>query len=159
MRHTIQTLAMAVLCLFAGSAYGVTVRVLDPYQQGLAEAVVSFSNSTPVSASPDTRVIIDQINRAFVPRVSAVQVGTLVQFPNSDDVRHHVYSFSAAKRFELKLYHGHSAPPIHFNAPGKVVLGCNIHDAMVGYVYVMATPYFALTDPRGWADISLPAGD
>ncbi len=66
-------------------------------------------------------------------------------------MRHHVYSFSPAKRFELPLYAGVPAEPVVFDKPGVVVLGCNIHDWMVGYVYVSESPYFAKTGKDGKA--------
>ena len=69
-----------------------------------------------------------------------------------------MYSFSPAKRFELKLYSGRSAPPVLFDVPGVVVLGCNIHDWMSAYVYVLDTPYYALTDGNGHATIEVPVG-
>jgi len=72
-----------------------------------------------------------------------VQAGTPILFPNHDKVRHHVYSFSPAKTFELKLYSGVPGTPVLFDKPGLVVLGCNIHDQMVAYVQVVNTPYFA----------------
>jgi hypothetical protein len=81
--------------------------------------------------------------------VSAVRVGTAVRFPNQDNIRHHVYSFSPAKKFELPLYKGSEAAPVVFDRPGLVVLGCNIHDWMVGYLYVLETPWFGRTDAEG----------
>ncbi len=98
--------------------------------------------------------IVDQIDKEFVPRVKAVVVGTPVTFPNHDNVRHQVYSFSAAKRFELPLYAGVPAQPVVFDKPGVVVLGCNIHDWMVGYVYVSESPWFAVTGADGKATIT-----
>jgi hypothetical protein len=102
---------------------------------------------------------MDQQNKEFVPLVLPVAVGTAVTFPNRDNIRHHVYSFSPAKRFELPLYSGTPAAPVVFDRPGSVVLGCNIHDWMVGYVYVLPTPYFARTAEDGKARIAdVPAG-
>ncbi len=88
---------------------------------------------------------MDQRNLAFVPRVLVVGVGARVDFPNNDSVSHQVYSFSAAKRFQLPLYKGEVHPPVVFDRAGLVVLGCNIHDSMVGYVYVTDAPYFGTT--------------
>jgi hypothetical protein len=86
-------------------------------------------------------------------------VGSPVYFPNKDDVRHHVYSFSAAKRFELPLYVGTPAEPVVFDRPGIVTIGCNIHDWMIGYIYVAETPYFARSGGDGQARLdNLPAG-
>jgi plastocyanin len=105
------------------------------------------------------RAIMDQRNRQFIPQVLAVQRGTAVTFPNSDMMRHHVYSFSPAKRFELKLYSGLPPQPIVFDTAGEVVLGCNIHDSMIGYIYVVDSPYFAATAGEGRAQVrELPPG-
>jgi plastocyanin len=87
-------------------------------------------------AMSSTPYVMDQVNKAFLPHVLVVPKGAKVSFPNSDDIRHHVYSFSEAKTFELKLYHGQPKAPLDFAEPGIVVLGCNIHDSMVGYIYV-----------------------
>jgi plastocyanin len=94
--------------------------------------------------------IVDQVDKEFLPKVQAVLVGTAVTFPNRDSVRHQVYSFSPAKRFELPLYAG-VPQAIVFDKPGVVILGCNIHDWMVGYVYVSESPYFAKTNADGHA--------
>jgi hypothetical protein len=89
-----------------------------------------------------------------------VNVGANVEFPNSDSVSHQVYSFSAAKRFQLPLYKGEAHPPVTFDRPGLVVLGCNIHDSMVGYIYVTPAPYFGTTDTGGSVTLrDLPRGD
>jgi plastocyanin len=93
--------------------------------------------------------VMDQVNKAFVPQVLVVGQGTWVEFPNSDTVSHQVYSFSAAKKFQLPLYKGVHRAPVQFDNPGLVVLGCNIHDSMVGYIYVADTPYFGKTDAAG----------
>jgi plastocyanin len=97
--------------------------------------------------------VIDQVDKEFVPKVKAVLVGSAISFPNHDNVRHHVYSFSAAKRFELPLYTGIPAQPVVFDKPGVVVLGCNIHDWMVGFVYVSTSPYIGKTDANGKATL------
>lgn len=102
---------------------------------------------------------MDQRQKMFVPGVLAIRVNTLVRFPNSDDIRHHVYSFSPAKKFELRLYHGMTAEPVLFDKPGTVVLGCNIHDSMVAYIYVVETEYFAVADEQGKIRINAPDGN
>ena len=91
--------------------------------------------------------------------MTLVTVGTKVAFPNFDTVRHHVYSFSQAKTFELKLYAGVPAAPVVFDKPGLAVLGCNIHDRMAAWVVVADTPWFARTGADGIARIEgAPAG-
>jgi plastocyanin len=94
--------------------------------------------------------VVDQVDKEFLPKVQAILVGTAVTFPNRDSVRHQVYSFSSAKRFELPLYEG-TPQAVVFDKPGVVILGCNIHDWMVGYIYVSESPYFAKTNAEGKA--------
>jgi hypothetical protein len=106
-----------------------------------------------------TPAILDQFDKEFIPSVLPIYVGTSVTFPNRDNIRHHVYSFSAPKKFELPLYIGTPAAPLVFDKPGVVVLGCNIHDWMVAYIYVLTTPFFAKTDKDGKARIAdVPPG-
>lgn len=122
----------------------------------IASASGAAVEDAVVYAVPVGRVIpvghkvanMDQKNRVFVPHVLPIQTGTWVQFPNSDDIRHQVYSTSPAKKFQLPLYKGKPAYPVQFNTPGVVLLGCNIHDWMSAYIVVVDTPYFALADGR-----------
>ena len=103
--------------------------------------------------------IMDQKNRMFVPHVLPIQTGTSVKFPNSDDIRHQVYSFSSAKTFQLPLYEGTPSNPILFDKPGVAVLGCNIHDRMTAYIVVVDTPYFGTTAKNGRVKLDdLPGG-
>jgi hypothetical protein len=103
---------------------------------------------------------MDQHDLQFVPSILPVHTGTPVVFPNSDPVAHQVYSFSPAKRFALGLYRGQQHAPIVFDRPGVVVLGCNIHDNMVGYIYVTDAPFFGMTDDKGaWGVAAAPAGE
>ncbi|HEV3241288.1 MAG TPA: methylamine utilization protein [Casimicrobiaceae bacterium] len=151
----------AVGLLATGAAHAQTaeiaVSVTDELGKPVADAVVvavpADGNLRPPAKSTDhpRGVIVDQVDKEFVPRVTAILVGTAVTFPNHDNVRHQVYSFSPAKRFELPLYAGVPAAPVVFDKPGVVVLGCNIHDWMIGYVYVSESPYFAKTGSDGKA--------
>jgi len=103
--------------------------------------------------------VVDQIDKEFVPYVKPIRAGSYVQFPNKDNIRHHVYSFSPAKIFELPLYKGTPSQPVLFDKPGVIKLGCNIHDWMIGYLYVAETPYFGKTAGDGRVDLDeLPAG-
>jgi plastocyanin len=109
-------------------------------------------DAAPKAAAPAaSTAIMDQHDDQFVPHMLVVQTGTEVTFPNSDDVSHHVYSFSPAKPFELPLYKGDVYPPVVFERPGIVVVGCNIHDGMLGYIRVVDTPHFAVTNEQGVA--------
>lgn len=101
---------------------------------------------------------MDQKNRQFVPRLLVIQTGTAVNFPNSDNVRHQVYSFSPSRKFQLPLYEGTPAQPIVFDKAGVVALGCNIHDRMSARIVVVDTPHFAIS-AKGHAELpELPAG-
>jgi plastocyanin len=143
---------------------GAELRVLvkDHHGKLIADAVVL---ATPSDSRSAQRVkppadAVDQVDKQFVPYVKPVFVGSKVRFPNSDNVRHQVYSFSPAKKFELPLYGGKDASPVVFDKPGVVVLGCNIHDWMVGYIYVSETPFFAKTEAAGTASIGdMPPGE
>lgn len=152
----------AALCWLAAAgaqATPVTVQVSDAAGKPLAGAVVFLESAAAARAvKPMERAEVAQAERRFVPPVSVVTLGSAVQFPNQDTVRHHVYSLSPAKRFELKLYIGKPEQPVVFDKPGVAVLGCNIHDAMVGWVVIVETPYHARTDDHGRAVINAPAG-
>lgn len=119
--------------------------------------IVAYVNSA--AAKPvGLQVDIDQVNKEFVPYVTVVPVGSRIRFPNKDNIRHHVYSFSDAKKFELKLYSGVPAEPVLFDRAGVVALGCNIHDWMLAYVLVVDTPWFGKSNNNGELTLSLPPG-
>jgi plastocyanin len=147
-------------CAQAAGAAELLVHVVDAEGRALDDAVVALlpqGRSAPPLA-PGTQATIEQRARQFRPSVTVVQTGTPVHFPNFDTVRHHVYSFSPIKRFELKLYVGTPSHPVVFDKPGTAVLGCNIHDDMVAWVHVVDTPWFAVTR-GGQAQLrQLPAG-
>jgi plastocyanin len=155
--------ALAVICCTT-PAFAAELRILvkDHHGKSVADAVVL---ATPVDPKSTQRAkppadAVDQVDKQFVPYVKPVFVGSKVRFPNSDNIRHQVYSFSPAKKFELPLYGGTDAPPVVFDKPGVVVLGCNIHDWMVGYIYVADTPFFTKTETAGSATITdLPPGE
>lgn len=137
------------------AAAEITAMVKDSAGHPVGDAVVVAVAAEGATrfAPPTAHAIMDQIDQEFVPRVKPVLVGSSVYFPNKDNIRHQVYSFSPAKTFELPLYAGTPAKPIVFDKPGVVVLGCNIHDWMIGYIYVSESPYFAKTGPDGSAQL------
>ena len=142
----------ACLSLGVGTsgAASLQVTVVDEQGRPVPGAVV-FLDSPQASkvVRPMAQVDMAQQNKRFVPDVLLVTRGTPVAFPNRDTVRHHVYSFSPTKRFELKLYVGTPAQPVVFDQPGVAVLGCNIHDQMIAWVVVVDTPYRAQADADG----------
>ena len=144
----------------AAQAGDLTVEVKDASGALVANAVVyAEAVNNPGSLSTPAPAQIEQKGRKFIPLVTVAQTGSSISFPNHDSVRHHVYSFSPAKVFELKLYSGVPSAPVIFDKPGTVVLGCNIHDQMLAFVHVVNTPYFAKTETSGKAKLNLPNGD
>lgn len=137
----------------------VTVRGVDG--KPLANAVVIIDTprkpAGPVRFPWPYQMVQEDIT--FSPYVLMVPRGTLVSFPNRDRVRHHVYSASRPKKFDLKLYGRDETRSIAFDKPGAVALGCNIHDAMTAFIYVVDTPLAMKTDAAGHAIIpNVPAG-
>ncbi|MBA1232142.1 methylamine utilization protein [Pseudomonas viridiflava] len=140
------------------SAATFTAQMLDKQGKPLANAVVTLKGPPDATPAP-LKAAMDQRDQEFAPHVLAVHTNTQVKFPNSDNIRHQVYSFSPAKRFELRLYEGTPSEPLLFDKPGVVVLGCNIHDWMVGYIYVTDEPWFGVTDSNGQLKLDqMPAG-
>lgn len=147
------------IALAAGAAARtVSGQVLGQDGKPIANAVVFVQE--PASLTPAAArqpAIMDQFNKTFVPQVLPIAVGTQVRFPNRDQIRHHVYSFSRPKRFELPLYRGEDAPPVLFDKPGVVKIGCNIHDWMSAIILVLPNDRFAVTREDG--SFSLPPLD
>jgi plastocyanin len=150
----VQALALAARTGVNAQAPGgpIEATVADEKGKPIEDAVVSLLplGTAPAAPAPST-AIMDQHDKEFVPYVLPVYVGTRVTFPNRDNIRHHVYSFSSAKKFELPLYIGTPAAPVVFDKPGVVALGCNIHDWMLAYIYVLTTPFFTKTAADGKA--------
>jgi len=155
---------IAAILLLAGAPIpclgaSLVVDVRDPRGSAVTSAVVYAIPEGKQAPPPAREAVLDQKDRRFVPYVLPIQTGTAVKFPNSDNVRHQVYSFSSAKRFQLPLYEGTPTTPIVFDKAGVVALGCNIHDRMSAYIVVVDTPHFAVTTPQGSAELTnLPAG-
>ena len=132
--------------------------VKDMEGKPVADAVVVVTPNGTAAGEPKP-AIVDQVDKEFVPYVMPILAGSEVSFPNKDNIHHQVYSFSPAKRFELPLYKADTAPPVLFDQPGVVTLGCNIHDWMIGYIYVSESPWFARTEADGTATVAnLPEG-
>src|SRR5215472_9035330 len=143
---------LLALCVATGALPAATliVNVQTPDGHALPGAVVTvLTLDVPVRHAAPVHAVMDQVNRSFAPDLLVIPVGSTVEFPNSDTVSHQVYSFSPAKRFQLPLYKGATHPPVVFDRAGLVVLGCNIHDGMVGYIDVTDAPYFGKTDGTG----------
>ncbi|WP_242098373.1 methylamine utilization protein [Sphingomonas sp. CROZ-RG-20F-R02-07] len=150
----------ALACLSPGAvqAATVTIDLRGPDGSPLADAVVMVEvpGAHVVQRGP---YVMEQKSIAFQPHVLVVPIGATVSFPNRDAFRHHVYSFSKAKKFDLKLYGRDETRSVVFDQAGTVALGCNIHDSMSGFIIVSSTPYAARTDKAGRVTIAeVPAG-
>jgi plastocyanin len=128
----------------------------EPVFEAVMTAVGTTKTKPVLSTSPRK---MDQKHREFVSHILAVHAGESVLFPNSDNIQHHIYSFSPANSFEVQLYKDVSPKPIKFDKAGIVVLGCNIHDWMVGYVYVSDAPFMTQTNEKGEWSLNLPPDD
>ena len=104
----------------------------------------------PIPALPaGQRAIMDQRNEKFTPRALAVRVGTTVDFVNSDDFYHNVFSLSTSRKFNLGRYRKGVARSVLFDKPGLVKLFCDIHPRMIGYILATNTPWFGSATPAG----------
>ncbi len=151
-------LLLSVLSGTPALASNVAVTVRTASGAAAEDALIVFEPRDAAPSPGKATVAIDQVNKRFVPRVTILRTGTAVTFPNSDNIRHQVYSFSPAKSFDLKLYAGSPKEEVIFDKPGLVILGCNIHDTMVGFVAVVDSPYFGKVPPSGEVAVDLPPG-
>ncbi len=139
-----------------------TVRLRTPAGKPATDAVIMVVPEAGVPKGPmkfPWAYRMAQKNMTFVPFVLVVPVGAEVAFPNLDPILHHVYSFSPAKPFELKLYGKDATRTVRFDKTGVIAVGCNIHDDMTGYIRVVDTPFAGKTGADGEVTISgLPAG-
>ena len=149
-------LLLGVLISTSALAAPVTFKVSANDGSPVPHAVISSGG--PITGTGGL-AIMDQVDKAFSPYVLAVGKGTKVDFPNSDQIRHHVYSFSEAKPFELRLYSGRPEAPIEFPDPGVVVVGCNIHDNMVGYIYISPREHWSITGADGTTALEVTDGE
>ena len=150
----------AVLSLLPAWAGAATwqFQLRSPDGRPLTDAVVAVEVKGGTRSS-NARAEMAQRERQFQPHVLVVQTGTAVSFPNFDSVRHHVYSFSPIKPFDIKLYSGTPSEPVVFDKSGIAALGCNIHDRMGAFIVVVDTPLFGKTGAQGELSLELPPGE
>lgn len=152
-RHTVFGLIL-LLGSTPLAAAPLTVRVLDGTGKPVSDAVVTLRPDGPQrTMRGQASYAVSQRDLQFHPFVLVVPVGATVSFPNLDPTKHHVYSFSPAKKFELKLFAREQSRSVQFDKPGIVALGCNIHDAMSAYIAVTDSAWTAKTDARGVAQL------
>lgn len=145
------TFAAALALAAPLAAAPLVVRVVDPSGHPVRDAVVILhpSGSAARPAHGGGRFTVSQKNLQFHPFLTIVPVGADVSFPNFDNTKHHVYSFSPAKRFELKLFAKDQSRTVHFDKAGVVALGCNIHDQMSAFIVVTDSAWTGRTNAQG----------
>lgn len=157
--YPVPLLALAIITLLVPNANAAQITVSSADGQPLEDAVIEVYYDSE-AANPTQEENIYQRDAAFHPKVLTVPTGSYVAFPNQDTTRHHVYSFSPAKTFDLNLYLQETPPPVQFNQAGIVVLGCNIHDHMQAFIIVSDAPYTATTGAEGMLTLpTLPSGE
>lgn len=144
--------AQVLSCAFAGT---IDVTVLDPNGDPVPDVAVYVPGQSNAAGGVAGTAVMDQQDTRFVPHILVVRKGTSVDFPNSDVVAHHVYSFSKPNNFVLPLYKGDPHEPVTFEHDGIVTLGCNIHDHMLAYIVVVDTDAFGITGADGKASIEV----
>jgi plastocyanin len=147
------SLVLIVIALICPLALAETIQVNDQFGNPVENVVISFAAAETTVPDKHDVLIMDQIAYQFAPRVLAVQKNQTVSFPNSDNIRHHLYSFSKPKPFEFKMFKGGESKDLVFDQAGIVVLGCNIHDQMVGYIYVADKEQTVITNDQGLAEL------
>jgi plastocyanin len=148
---------VATMALLSAQALAGTldIEVLDPDGQPVPDVAAYVTYATPGASGDPGTAVMDQVDTRFVPHILVVQQGTAVEFPNSDVIAHHVYSFSKPNNFVLPLYKGDAHDPVTFEHDGIVTLGCNIHDHMLAYIVVVDTPTFGVTNEMGQSHVEV----
>lgn len=138
---------VSVLAQESGSITGV---IDHPIMRRMSGAVYIAEIDGKSFAPSTVNPVMDQINIRYTPHVLPVLAGSTIDFPNSDDTRHHVYtSTSSVCQFELGLYDTGVVKHVTCDEPGVVMLLCNVHAEMRGIIVVVSTPYFAATETDG----------
>lgn len=145
------TLAV-ILALTVSAAYAGTLTGKVVAGKGTSVVYVEAISGKTFPA-PEKHPLMDQKGLLFQPHILAVQVGTTVEFQNSDAVQHNVFwsSISGNKKLghNLGTWPKGQKRPFKFENPGVAAMLCNVHPEMSGYVVVSPTPYFAETDASG----------
>ncbi|MDX1454626.1 MAG: methylamine utilization protein [Gammaproteobacteria bacterium] len=156
MRRHVPTARLMLACLlacggaaFPGHAGELKITLVDQDGAPIEHAAVLLDMDGLDAPPSPVPAVMDQRDRQFLPYVLAIRPGAEVSFPNSDNIRHHVYSFSEARPLELKLYSGTPTEPLDFPREGIVTLGCNIHDWMLGFIVVSSADRQAISDAAG----------
>lgn len=149
-RITLIAFLLAVTPLGVRAA-NITVQIVDQNGSPVSDVVVTYSpdDASGAHGTPEEKFEVSQKNIAFDPFVTLVPKGAEVTFKNEDTVLHHVFSFSKAKRFNLKLFGSEEPQTVKFDESGIVSIGCNIHDGMIAYINVVSAQYADQSSEQG----------
>lgn len=158
---TIQYSLIFVACFvfnYPLNAKEITVKVVDIENMPLANMVVYILPLEAQSFEKYSRepLVISQADQKFKPYISVIQKGLPVSFENEDDITHQIYSSSASNRFSFRIQSGKQQSIEPLMNTGKILMACNIHDWMGGYLLVLDTPLYAKTSEAGVANIDVP---
>jgi plastocyanin len=153
----------ALLAAQPGLCATVNVTVADgdgrPAENAVVELVLQAEAGPLTPTKVPVEAVVDQRQETFLPLVSLIRRNGRVVFTNNDTTMHQVYSFSDIKQFAFEIDEGQRSAPVIFDKPGVAAIGCNIHDHMITYVYVAASPWAVRTDANGMAQIlDVPSG-
>ncbi|MEO6225673.1 MAG: methylamine utilization protein [Sphingomicrobium sp.] len=156
MARRLMLFAAGLLLSASVVASPLTVRVADSAGRPVRDAVVTLHPAGSAARAPraGSNFTVSQKDLQFHPFLTVIPIGSQVSFPNFDPTKHHVYSFSPAKRFELKLFARDQSRTVRFDRPGVIALGCNIHDRMSAYIVVTDSVWTARTNARGLASFA-----
>lgn len=156
MRFFCFTLLSLLLSSHVVKAGDFEVSLVDNNNNPLADLVVFLKPLKEITLPVSEKVVeIGQLDRAFTPYISVMQLGSRATFQNKDDITHHIYSPVGENKFSFKIRAGQSESKNDFQQLGEVAMGCNIHDWMSGYLYIVDTPLFGKTNVQGVVNITL----
>ncbi len=168
--YTLVIFLFVSVCYVDQSHASQTFVVLDDKGKRLSNIIVEINASMSIEDKPARKsptlpneikspIKMKQEGQQFTPHILLVSTGQEVVFPNDDNVFHHVYSFSPAKTFEVTLEQNVTSEPIVFEQAGIVELGCNVHDWMLGYIYVSDAEISGQSALNGEVSFDLPPGE
>ena len=139
------------------SAHSFSVKVVSSDGIHLRDMVVyaTWLDGSKDRVSKQSTIDIRQKDKGFDPYIGIVEAGTAITFSNLDDITHHIYSVTGQNRFSYTLKKGEITKEMSVQEPGIIAMGCNIHDWMSGYLLVIDTPYFVMTNEQGLAVLNL----
>ena len=148
------------LLLLPVQAAEIQIQLIDKKGRGVSQAFVELIAKDGTRRATPSTAIIDQVDKEFVPLISAIPQGSTVSFPNSDNIQHQIYSFSKAKKFDLPLLAKNESKKITFDKSGIVSLGCNIHDWMLSYIYIFESEFVVQSNDKGTSAFTdIPHGE